>query len=102
MLNQIVLVGRIVKIEERETSTETTLSVVTISVPRSYKNINGEYDIDFIEVTLWNNIAKNTMEYCHKGDLIGIRGRIECNKELRIVADKITFLSNKISQEDNN
>ena len=106
MLNQVILVGRLVKSPELQlTETGRKMSLITLAVPRSYKNINGEYDTDFLDCTLWTNIAENTAEYCKTGDVIGIKGRVqsrivekeEGKKEyvIDIVAEKITFLSNK-------
>lgn len=72
MLNQLVLVGRLtddVKKEEER-------AVITLAVSRSYKNANGEYDTDLIPVILNGSIATNTMEYCKKGDVIGVKGRV--------------------------
>ena len=109
MLNQIVLVGRLVKspeVEKLESGKE--VANITLAVPRSYKNIEGVYDTDFIDVTLWNSIATNTAEYCKKGDLVGIKGRLETIevekyhtkvKETRVIAEKVTFLSSKKESE---
>ena len=48
MLNQLVLVGRIAKKPElREADNTKKYSFITLAVPRSFKNINGEYDTDF-------------------------------------------------------
>lgn len=99
MTNQIIVVGRIVsdlKINETENGKKSCK--VVISVPRSYKNDDGIYETDFIEVMLYSNLANNTTEWCKKGDLIGIRGKIEgkiSNGEidLTLVAEKVTFLS---------
>jgi single-strand DNA-binding protein len=94
MLNQVVLVGRLTetpKYEERK---------ITIAVPRSYKNENGEYDTDYITIGLSDNIAKNTSECCKKGDVIGVKGRVETNETtMYINAEKITFLSSKKESE---
>ena len=78
MLNQIVLVGRITQ-DPKVTELENGKKVcnVTVAIPRSYKNENGEYDTDFIKCTMWSGIAENTSEYCKQGDLIGIKGRIQ-------------------------
>jgi single-strand DNA-binding protein len=101
MLNQLVVVGRLVRDPEvKELEKGNKVSNITLAVPRSYKNENGEYDTDFIDCTLWGPIAENTVEYCHKGDLIGIKGRIqtrtnEDKKIMEIVAEKATFLSSK-------
>ena len=106
MLNQAVLVGRLInnlKIQSKENGKQ--LVTLTLAVPRSYKNEEGSYDTDFIDVVLWNSIASNTAEYCRKGDMIGIKGRIQTStyeledgskrKVTEIIAEKVTFLSSK-------
>lgn len=101
MLNQIVLVGRLVHAPEVEkTESGKERSYVTLAVPREYKNTNGEYETDFIKCQLFNELAKNTVEYCKKGDLVGIRGMLQSYKfedrnYLKVVAEKVTFLSSK-------
>lgn len=109
MLNQIVIVGRLVKDPELKiTEGGKKISSITLAVPRSYKNMNGTYDTDFIDCTLWTGIAENTTEYCEKGDTIGVKGRLQTKiiekddgtkrKITEVVAEKVTFLSsnNKI------
>ena len=105
MLNQTVLVGRLVKDPElQETENGNKITSITLAVPRNYKNINGEYDTDFIPCTLWKGVAENTVEYCHKGDLLGIKGTLKTRKiekdemiqqVVEVVAEKVTFLSSK-------
>ena len=78
MMNQAMLVGRLTRDPEVvENESGTKYSNLTLAVPRNFKNEDGVYETDFIEITLWNNIAENTSEYCKKGDLIGVRGRIQ-------------------------
>ena len=98
MLNQVVMVGRLVAkpiVEENENGRK--VSEITLAVPRSYKNAEGIYETDFIKCTLWNGIAENTVEYCDKGDLVGVKGKLEClcGSELQVVAEKVTFLPSK-------
>lgn len=111
MLNQVVLVGRIVQEPElKKTDSGKTVTNLTIAVQRSFKNINGEYDADFIPCILWTGIAENTVEYCKKGDLVGIRGRIqtrvaEINEDekrqyVEVVVEKVTFLAGKKKEEN--
>ena len=97
MLNQVVIVGRLVSDPQiNETENEIKVATITLAVPRSYKNVDGEYETDFITCTLWNGIAGTTAEYCKKGDLIGIKGRLQSNdNKLEVVAEKVTFLSSK-------
>lgn len=109
MLNQIVIVGRLVKeVEFTEGENEKKYATMTLAVPRSYKNAEGQYDTDFIDFVLYEGIANNTAEYCRKGDIIGVKGRIqtrneEVNDEVKkiteIIAEKVTFLSSKKSEE---
>ena len=106
MLNQIVIVGRLVQdpeIKELENGMKT--SYITLAVPRSFKNANGEYENDFIPVRLYKSIAEGTVEYCKKGDLVGVKGRVQSRKEedkniIEIVAERITFLSSRKEKEE--
>ena len=107
MLNQMVLVGRLVSDPEVKTLEDgKSVSNITLAIPRSYKNENGEYETDFIDCTLWKGVAENTAEYCRKGDVIGVKGRLQSNtyedketgntrKRMDVVAEKVTFLSSK-------
>lgn len=109
MLNQTVLVGRLVREPEViETENGAKVSNISLAVPRSFKNAEGEYETDFIEVTLWNNIAQSTSEYCKKGDLVGVKGRIQTDSYekdgekkflMKVIADRVTFLSSKSKSE---
>lgn len=99
MLNQVVLVGRLVKDPElNETEDKEKRGIITLAIPRSYKNAEGEYDTDYIKCFLWNGVAENTKEYCHKGDMVGVRGRLE-DKNI-VIAEKLTFLSSKKKEEE--
>lgn len=110
MLNQTVLVGRLVKEPElRKTEQGKKVTNITLAVPRSYKNVSGEYDTDFISCVLWSGVAENTVEYVKKGDLLGVKGRIQTrsyeDKEeqkryvTEVVAEKVTFLSSHNKSE---
>ncbi len=58
MLNNVVLVGRVVRQPELiQTQEGKKVSTVTLAVTRSFKNAaSGEYDTDFINITLWEDI----------------------------------------------
>ena len=105
MLNNTVLVGRLVRdLEVKETENGNKVAQMTLAVPRSFKNMDGSYDTDYIPCVLWKGVAENTAEYCKKGDLIGIKGRIQTRSyeqedELKyvteVIAEKVSFLSSK-------
>ena len=95
MLNQVVLVGRIVSDLKKETNEQgVEVANIKLAVQRSYKNADGEYDTDFVSCTLTGGIANNTIEYCKKGDLVGVKGKIETLQEsIKIIVERLTFLS---------
>ena len=110
MINMVVLVGRLVRdpeIIERDNGKK--VSRVTLAVNRKFKSNDGTYHTDFIDCVLWNNFATNVNEYCSKGDLIGVRGRIQVEtyekddgtkrKITDVIAESITFLSTVKSKE---
>jgi len=110
VLNQSILVGRIVQEPEvRQTENGTKVTNITLAVQRNFKNSNGEYDTDFISCVLWKGIAESTAEYCQKGDLIGVRGRIQTRtieypdetrrNLMEVIAERVTFLSSKKANE---
>lgn len=103
MLNMVTIVGRLVSNPQLEQMGDSEFAKITVACPRSYKNSEGVYETDFIDVVLKGGIATNTVEYCRKGDIIGIKARIENgvnsdeypNARMNIVAEKVTFLSSK-------
>lgn len=108
-MNQTLIIGRLVdnpKVEKTDNGKK--VMNMTIAVPRSYKNAEGVYETDFIDCVLWNGIAENTAEYCKKGDMLGIKGKIQTDlyekdgqkhKSTKLIAEKVTFLSSVRSSE---
>lgn len=109
MLNQIVLVGRLTRnVSVNQSSSGVKVATLSLAIPRSFKNSEGNYDTDFIDCVIFDNIAENTKEYCKKGDIVGIKGRVQSRiiekdgkKEYlsEIVAEKVTFLSSNSKEE---
>ena len=102
MLNQVVEVGRLTQepqLEQKENGKK--VCNIILAVPRSFKNSEGMYDTDFIKASLWDSVAENTCEYCHKGDMIGVKGRLKStDNTLELVAEKVTFLATR-KEKDN-
>lgn len=103
MLNQIIIVGRIARGPEfKELGNDKKVVNITLAVPRSFKNIEGEYETDFLTCSLWDGVAANVNEYCKVGDLVGIKGRMASNVyekdgqkhyTMDIIGEKVTFLT---------
>ena len=103
------MVGRLTSdIEIEDTEMGGKRANITLAIPRSFKNKDGAYDTDFITCTLWDSIAENTKEYCRKGDIIGVKGRLSSNVDekdgkyyINPIAEKVTFLSRKEQNRSN-
>lgn len=105
MINQVVLTGRLVSDPDIVvTENNKKKTVVTVAIPRTYKNMEGNYESDFVRCVLWNGIAESTCEYCKKGDIVGVRGRLQTSEyevdnnvrySMDVIAEKVSFISNK-------
>ena len=104
--NQVILLGRLAGNPElHDTESGLKITRIILAVPRSYKNVNGEYETDFVPCTIWKGVAENVCEYCKKGDMVGVKGHIQTgsyedndgNKKysLDIIVEKVTFVSGK-------
>ncbi len=110
MLNQVVLVGRIVyDLELKKNDNGKKFSTLTLAIPRSFKNMEGNYDTDFIRCLIFDNVAENTKEYCKKGDIVGLKGRLQSRivekgekKEniMEVIGEKVTFLTSSKTKEE--
>ena len=106
MYNLTHLIGRLTNDPEINT-TESGKKVcnITIAVQRTFKNSDGIYEADFIRCILWDAIASRACEYCHKGDLVAVKGQLRSNvyttekDEKRytteLVVESLVFLSTK-------
>lgn len=103
MINQVTLVGRLTRDPDiRYTSDGKAVAHITLAVSRRFRNREGEIDTDFVNCTLWRKTAENTANYCRKGSIVGVTGRIQTrhyeNKEGRrvyvteVLADSVQFM----------
>lgn len=111
MLNQVTLIGRLVKDPElKESEGGLNYLKATIAVQANYKNKEGDYEVEFLEFTAFGKTAQNTAKYCVKGSLINVLGSLTNNVykdkngvnhyQLAIIANKINFLSRGNKQEE--
>jgi len=106
MLNQFTLIGRIAKTPQLQTTREGVNYIrFTLAVRRTFKNQSGTYDTDFVQLVSWNKLAETVADYCTKGSLISVNGRIqmrsiETDNQKRltvpdVIAETVTFLQLK-------
>lgn len=81
MINNVVLVGRLTKdVEIRKTQSGLSVASFTVACDRrlsqEQKN-NNEQSADFISCVAWRGSADFLGNYAHKGDTVGVEGRIQ-------------------------
>ena len=106
-INVVTLIGRSTKdIEIRKTQSGKSVVQFTLAVNRRGKDAGA----DFINCVAWEKTADVLAQYCHKGDRIGIVGRIATrsyddkysNKKVfvtEIMVDQFEFLSEPKKEE---
>lgn len=111
-MNNVNLVGRLTRSPTVFlTESGKKGAIITLAIGRTFKNQNGEYEADYIDCTLWSGIAETTAEYCDKGDIVGVRGRLQTKlieqedgtkyKRMDIIANTVSFISTAKSSGDN-
>lgn len=79
-MNDCKFIGRITKDPEyRVTSSGTQLINFELSVRRSYKNQNDEYEADFIRCIAFKKTAEFINNYARKGYLMAVAGEMRNN-----------------------
>ena len=104
MLNNVAIVGRVVRDLELKEFEKGCVCNFTIACQRTYKNADGIYEADFIDMSVYNESAKRFVENCVKGDLVAVTGRLKTdsykNSEDKTIyktlvqVSYITYLSN--------
>lgn len=95
MLNQVILVGRLMEDPITVTFPEgNTKTVVTLEINRPHaQDLTA---VDHVPVTLWNDVSKTTLEYCKAGSIIGVKASIKTDDDhIEIVGSKVTFINTK-------
>ena len=109
MLNQIAIMGRLVKDPELRYVNETPFCAIRIACDRDYKKENGEKEADFFDVVSWRRLAEIVNQYAAKGRMVSVVGRLQTrtwndrdgNKRYstEIVAEHVYFCDPKPKEE---
>lgn len=108
-MNNVSIIGRITKdIELRATTSGLPAVSMFIAINNGKDKDGNERPADFPKVYVYDKQAENVNEYCHKGSLVGITGRIKTRTwdkeagtkgyETYILASRVQFLDTKASE----
>lgn len=107
-MNNVSIIGRITKdVELRATTSGLSAVSMFIAINNGKDKDGNERPADFPKVYVYDKQAENVNEYCHKGSLVGITGRIKTRTwdkedgtkgyETYILASRVQFLDTKAS-----
>ncbi len=103
MLNRIQLIGRLTRDPElRYVSNGHPMAQFTLAVDRDFKNAAGDRDADFINCVAWRKLAEQVGQYCSRGRLVAVEGRLQTRsyetqdgarrRVTEVIGDRVWFL----------
>lgn len=107
MYNYTMLIGRLCQdVEIKNTLDGKKVSQLTLAVTRPFKNnANGNYDVDFIDLSVWDSLCDIAATYLKKGSRVAVKGRLVSRKvtlesgavinNLELVGEKVIFISSE-------
>ena len=111
MINRVVMVGRMTRDPElRRTGSGAAVTSFTLALNRNYNSAEGQ-QADYISCVVWNKVAENVAQYCSKGSLVGVEGRLRSRTYdnaqgqrvyvTEVVCDSVQFLETRAQRERN-
>ena len=80
MYNYFMLIGYVTsEINTKETKVGTVVNLA-LRVRRDFKNPDGRYSWDVINVSLWENMANIALDKIKKGSKVIVKGRVKPSK----------------------
>jgi len=110
MVNSVVLVGRLANEPEMKYSPSgMPVTKFRLGVDRGMKSEGGERQTDWLNIVCFQKTAELVDEYCDKGMLVGIEGRVQSRSwegqggkrqyAVEVIARDVRFLESKAETE---
>ena len=104
-MNQVQLIGRIASdILYQPCNQDRSVRKFALAF-REARKVDGEDDTYYIDCEAWDKVGERIDQYCHKGDRVGIAGRLIQHKYVRadgskaariiVIVSSIEFLESK-------
>lgn len=76
-MNKVILIGNLCKdVELKYTLNNVAVVRNTLAVKNNFKNSDGEYETEFINIVVWRSSADVLKSYTSKGSKILVEGRL--------------------------
>ncbi len=109
-MNKVILLGNLCRnIEVRYTTTNKKIIKNVLAVRNDYKEKDGTYESQFINVSFWGNLADYIEKYANIGSQLLVEGRMEVSRyekdnttryNTEIVIEKVKILGNRKSNDE--
>lgn len=102
MLNQVILIGRLVRDPELKYTPNKGVAVTKFTIAVDRLTQSDGQSADFIDIIVWDKQAENCAQYLSKGKLVAVVGRLQIRqyeqdgskrKVAEVVAERVRFLS---------
>lgn len=111
-MNKFIGIGRLTKdVELRTTNSGKSVMSNSIAIRNDYKNADGDYDSEFINIQVWGKTAEYLYNYARKGSPIAIEGRVQTRSyddadgntryTTEVVCNSVELLESKKTAENN-
>lgn len=97
-------------IQNLRTGSGAAVTSFTLALNRNYNSADGQ-QADYISCVVWNKVAENVAQYCSKGSLVGVEGRLRSRTYdnaqgqrvyvTEVVCDSVQFLETRAQRERN-
>lgn len=110
-MNKIILIGNLTRdVESSTTNNGIAVAKFTIAVQRRFKNANGEYDTDFINIVAWRELGENCSKFLSKGKKCAVVGSLQIRSYdaqdgtkryvTEVIAEEVEFLTPKATTDE--
>lgn len=110
-MNKVILSGNLCQdIEKKQTNGGESWLRNCIAIKRDFKNPNGDYETDFIQIVVWRQQADYLAKNARKGDMIELVGRWQTRKiqdqqentreVSECVVENLKILQNRVKQKE--
>lgn len=102
-MNNLILVGKIISVPElitpRDINKVAKMMRFIIGVKRPFKNANGIYELDYINVKVWISLIEDIASLLIKDQMVSVKARVQSfqykdndNHYIEIIADQVVIL----------
>lgn len=112
-MNKVVITGIVPNdVDVRMTASGSKIANFSVAVKRTFKNHDGEYETDFIPVTVFGNTAQYVENNIQKRDRVAVSGRLQIDKytdkdgnkhsKTTVIAENVEIILKAQNQNFNN